>query len=210
MSRILAFAVALTMAVAARADESLFRYRLIADSTTPVPGGLGTFQGFGEPSIDGDTLAFIGLSGAEPDRHGIYVGNANDLRLVVNNDTPVPNGVATFSSYGSEVSLDGQDVAFWGQHPGPLQGSVQGIYAMRNDVLDVIADGSTSYPGAGGTITGFAGVDVTMDNGQVAFVASRLDDRDGLLVSDGTTPRLIAERKRLALSSVVSPACHRR
>lgn len=194
MSRILAFAVALTMAVYARADESLFRYHLIADGTTPVPGGPGTFSGFGQPSIDGDTLAFIGVPGAEPDRQGIYVGNANELGLVVNNDTAVPNGIANFHHYGSEVSLDGQDVAFWGQHDGPLSASVQGVYAMRDGVLDVIADGSTVYPGSASTITGFDAVDVRIAGGEVAFGANSSDDHDGLLVSDGTTPRLIAER----------------
>jgi hypothetical protein len=159
-----------------------FTLSKIADENTAIPGGNTNFMGFGLPSIDGSNVAFIGVSPLS--EHGIYMSSGGTITKIVDGNTPVPDGVSNFSSYGSYVSLSGSNVAFWGQHPGPLQGSIQGVYAQIGGSLQVIADGNTPIP-SGGQFAGFGSLTPSIDGATVAFVGVSSQSDYSVCVSVG-------------------------
>jgi hypothetical protein len=88
--------------------------RLIADTETPVPNGIGTFVGFLGlfPALDGRNVAFVGeASPRVPDirETGVYVSTGGSLELIADRRTAVPGSDETFFGFGGAV-LDGTDV----------------------------------------------------------------------------------------------------
>jgi hypothetical protein len=77
----------------------------VADTTTSIPGGTGTFTTVGSPAISGTTLAF---SGSRSDgQSGIYAGTAGSLGVVANTGTSIPGGttVAFLGFVGSDTGV---------------------------------------------------------------------------------------------------------
>lgn len=119
-------------------------------------------------------VAFEGVD-SMAGRHGIYVGDAQNLEKVVDSNTPVPGGIANFSTYLDGPAISGANIAFYGQHPGPLEGGAsarQGVYARIDGALQVVADGTTPIAG-GGYFTGFAGSNPSIDDEDVAFIGTQ-------------------------------------
>jgi len=66
-------------------------WRRVADTTTPIPDGVGTFTRFNpEPAIDGDQVLFVGF-GADG-AQGIFRDHSGSLDRLVDLSTPVPGG----------------------------------------------------------------------------------------------------------------------
>ena len=85
---------------------------------------------------------------------------------VVDTDTPVPGGTGHFAGF-RDISLDGGDIAFYGERVS-LPNVERGIYlASILGALNVVADLNTPIPGGGGTFIGFQSLD--LDAGEVAF-----------------------------------------
>ena len=118
--------------------------RVVADSNTPVPGGDGNFgtYGFGPPLLDGGNMAFRGWDNHE--KRGIYIDQGGILDVVVDTNTPVPNGTGYFQGFWS-ASLDGDNIAFQAKSEDP----------------DAI------YTNIGGSITKVIGVGDTVDGKQI-------------------------------------------
>jgi hypothetical protein len=92
----------------------------VADLTTPIPGGVGTFTAFSPPSlsIDGQTVAFVGSGVGQ---EGLYVAQPTDPILppnpirVADLTTPIPGGFGTFVFIpGNPVRIVNQAVVFIG------------------------------------------------------------------------------------------------
>ena len=149
---------ALVIAVpAALAAPLEFTFTKIADTNTPIPGGTGTFTGFGvAPSIDGGDVAFIGFGDPGFTALGIYSTVGGTLGVVANLNTPIPGGTGNFTNLGSNFdnpSIDGGVVAFHGTGTGQ-----QGIYSKVGGTLGAVADLNTPIPGGTGNFTGFGSV----------------------------------------------------
>lgn len=89
---------------------------VIADDTTPVPGGAGTFTGIRDYSFDGGVAAFEASSAGFV---GIYLGSGGPLTTVADSSTPRPGG-GTFGVFdglsvsgGNVLFVDGGDLFFW-------------------------------------------------------------------------------------------------
>lgn len=125
---------------------------VIADTTTSIPYGSGTtFIDFGNPSLDGNKVAFRGCA----DRpiiycglQGIYTAEKRRLNRIADTSTLVPSGTGgNFTGFG-DPSLSGNLIAFSGTDS---SGGV-GIYVSRKDMplLKVIGTGNKIF---GKTIT---------------------------------------------------------
>ena len=82
--------------------------KVVANTSTPVPGELGTFFSFfgSSPSLDGGNVAFLGHSSSG--NLGIYTDINGFLNVVA--DT----GSGNFLYFTGDLSIDGEHVAFIG------------------------------------------------------------------------------------------------
>ncbi|MDA2921477.1 hypothetical protein MYX76_18630, partial [Desulfobacterota bacterium AH_259_B03_O07] len=137
---------------------------VVADKSTMIPGGTGTFTGVsGPPSLDGGNVAFLGFSNFG-DQHGIYT-DIGGLGVVADFSTMIPGGTGTFTGFPF-LSLDGGNVAFLGFG---TFGEQQGIYTDIGG-LGVVADLGTMIPGGTGNFTAFGAP--SLSGGNVAFKGS--------------------------------------
>ncbi|MDM9384260.1 PEP-CTERM sorting domain-containing protein [Chlorogloeopsis sp. ULAP01] len=86
----------------------------IADTNTPIPGGVGNFVSVLEPSISGNNVAFWSVNYRYPDedKYGIYFYADGFISKVVDTeDTLVANKTLARLFFGSH-GLDGESLAF--------------------------------------------------------------------------------------------------
>jgi hypothetical protein len=155
----------------------------VADTSTAVPEGTGTFADFRFPVIGTGGLAFLGISGDQQD--GIYLFNGTTLAKAADTSTLVPGGPGHFTDFLGPSMGDGS-VAF------AAQGSSgeQGIYVFNGTTLSVVADTNTTAPGGTAHFTGFS-TPPEISGGSVAFGA-RAGAREGLFLGSA---RLIGGAK---------------
>jgi hypothetical protein len=166
-----------------------FTFQLIADESTPVPGGTGTFSNLLNASVDHGDVVFSasGTAGST----GIYRSSGGQLEVVADSSTAVPGaGGATFSSLGVGVP-DSGSVVFSGSG-----GGRNGIYRTApGGGYTTVADSAMVIPGGPGTFTSFSYLAV--ENEQVAFVGGGTAAWHGVylagpggigLVADKNTP----------------------
>src|SRR5204862_440086 len=127
----------------------------VADNTTAIPSGTGTFANFGQPSIAAGKLAFQAVG---TNQEGIYSYSAGSLTKVVNKLTARPEG-GTFTSFGDPAVQDG-------------------VFALINSTVNRIADLKTTIPGTLGHFTGF-GVS-SLGGSSVAFVGYDQNNAPGI------------------------------
>ncbi len=111
----------------------------VADTTTAIPGGTGTFTSFGDrPSTDRGATVFYGQGTAG--QQGIYTDLGGTLRRVADLSTPIPNGTGTFTGftffYGP--SIDGNRIAFRGTGAGGQIGIY--LFSARTNTLTRVVD----------------------------------------------------------------------
>ena len=100
--------MALLLTVTSQSQADSVSFVEVASTTTSIPGGTGSFSGFGIPAINGSYIAFD-ASGSNS-QQGIYVwSQAGGLRRVTDN-----NGTGFSSFYSPTVDSNGT-VAFLGQ-----------------------------------------------------------------------------------------------
>jgi hypothetical protein len=134
-------------------DAASFKFTKIADKNTPIPGGVGSFQSFGSPSISGNNIAFQSYNFDNYGRlkhQGIYVstGLNGALTKIADKNTLIPGGIGNFRTFGSQ-SISGNNMAFEGYgyyHYANVD--QQGIYVTTpiNGALTKFVDKNTLIP----------------------------------------------------------------
>ncbi len=165
---------------------------IVADNMTAVPGGGGTFTGFGQflgswPSSSAGSVAFHGQIGGGVNAAGIYLRDGAQLLKVVDYLTPVPNGTGgNFFPIG-QPSLENGRVAFVASEFG---GAQRGVYSWQGGALSIIADRNTPIPSGPGAFTDF--FDCDLSQGQIVFSAEGTGLHRGIYSSDtgGSLSRL--------------------
>src|ERR1041385_544231 len=85
-------------------------FSLVANSSTPVPGGTGTFSLFYAPAISAGRVAFQDVTNT-----GIFTNISGQLASVANLSTLIPGTSSHFLGFGQgHVSFDGSTVMFSG------------------------------------------------------------------------------------------------
>ena len=120
-----------------------FTFTKIADTSTPVPGGAGSFSSFSEPALDGGDVAFFSF------QNGIYKSIGGSLAVVADSNTPIPGGSGNFTGFNDTPSFDNGSVAFRGDGGG----FQTGIYTDFGGSLSLVADRNTPIPGGSGNFT---------------------------------------------------------
>ena len=165
--------------VYARINGSL---RRIADTTTAIPGGTGSFTAIPvDPIISGDGVAFVGHgSGGQ---QGVYLSKAGSLSVIADTQTAIPNGVGNFVAIPGDPTIDGDRVAFVGFGSGGQRGVylVPDVGIPPNPIK--VADMQTAIPGGIGNFTGFGAVSVSETD--VAFLGHGASGQTGIYDLNG-------------------------
>jgi hypothetical protein len=180
--------------VYARINGSLTK---IADTTTAIPGGTGSFTAIPvDPIISGDDVVFVGNgSGGQ---QGVYLSKAGSLSVIADTQTAIPNGVGKFVAIPQEPTIGGDRVAFVGFG----SGGQQGVYAIPVDPVIPsdpvkVADLNTAIPRGSGSFTGFGAVSVSATD--VAFLGTGTGGQSGIY--DLTGGQLV---KAIAVGDTIS------
>jgi hypothetical protein len=124
------------------------KFSLVADSTTPIPAGIGNFDTLELPIISQGNVAFVATEDSGFEASGIYTDVGGSLRVVADHNTPIPGGTGNFGFLTDEShDFDKGVVAFKGWESfQPQLGGPQGIYTDINGDLDVVVDLNTTIP----------------------------------------------------------------
>jgi uncharacterized repeat protein (TIGR01451 family) len=163
-----------------------FTYVKVADVTTAIPGGSGTFTSIGEPVIAGNTVFFAG-SGPNGQR-GIYnlvVDGVSSLAVRYDKSTAVPGSGGFFSDFSFPMASPG-GIAFIGSTP-----AGDGIFSDLGGTLHAIATKTTPIPDGTGTFTGFGPPWVW--SGVVVFRARGSGGQEGIYAHSGGGLRRVAD-----------------
>ncbi len=154
----------------------------LANLDTPIPGGTGSFTGFGSVSAAGTLSAFVGAGAGQS---GVYACDraipTDPCTPVADRGSAIPGAAGTFSSFGgisiakpTPPTVAPAVVAFVGGGAGR-----QGVYSCaQGEACTPVADRTTSIPDGTGTFTGFGDVSVVVSSTPnastpvVAFVGS--------------------------------------
>jgi hypothetical protein len=143
--------VVAALALPSSAAGVAMTFQKIADTSTPIPGGSGTFTRFDAPAalnVHGYFLAY-GSNG----QAGIYAAHESaQLSLVADRNTPVPGGSGNFEQFGHPTP-GGAFTASGGGRVGVYRRAVSTPGVPIAGVVRV-ADDTTAAPG-GGTFTQF-------------------------------------------------------
>ena len=85
----------------------------VADNTTPIPVGRGTFTGFGvRESVDNGEVVFVGFG--KDNQTGVYAWIDGELTVVVDTGTPIPGGEGTFQQFSpfNDVAISNGNIVF--------------------------------------------------------------------------------------------------
>jgi len=162
------------------ADELI----LIADTNTPVPGGIGNITTVGsDPVIDGDRIAFH-ASGVG--QKGIYTYLNGSLDVLLDLNTPLPGGSGFFFDLPSfEFSLSGENIAFLGE----IASGSSNLYSLfNNNLIEVIGLGDTLD---GKIVKNLEMGKEAMSGNEIVFYALFQDDSSGVFVATIPEPTTI-------------------
>lgn len=177
---------------AVRSALAGYVFEKIADTSTSIPGGTGTFEKLGVPSIGGGTIAFRGdgLDGQQ----GVYAWTDGVLRRIADRNTPVPGASGTFTrfenpDFDGEVSVSSEGtVAFAAGFP--LE---RGVYTNATGPLTALVEPNSPVPGR--PLGVFENIFfIAHDGGQVAFSAISTDFHQGVYLADETSISLVADQ----------------
>ena len=140
--------IALIAPEAEAATSPLFQTVRIADTNTPIPGGTGTFTGFGLPGSTSFAASGSGISGVyQFHQFGLPVANPTISKLADTN-TLIPGGIGTFIGFDTP----GYDFYFHATGAGGQEGIYRG---NSGSPPSRYVDTNTLIPGGTGTFTTF-------------------------------------------------------
>ncbi len=174
--------------------------RVSADRNTPMPGGSGNFE-WGQltptvpspPSIDHGKVVFYGErfdEAKEAYEYGFYRDIGGSLSVVVDHNTPAPDGSGILAVSPSYLSADSGNVGFVGGH----SAFERALYMKTPDSIQIVADTSTPVPGGTGTFTFTSDEPLSLSGEQVAFVGHGSLFEHGIYLHDGASLHLIVDK----------------
>lgn len=181
------------------ADAGIYSYvgnslQLIADKSSAIPNGSGTFAGFSfaAPQISNNIVSFIG--GGPSGQQGIYQYQNQTLSRAINTTYSIPSGTGNFTSF-TTFDSNGSNLAFIGNGTN----SQSGIYTSIGGVLSKIADKQTPMLGGTGNFSSFGNVVIDGSN-NTFFTAYDASGLAGLYSSSGGSLNLLVDTAALGLS----------
>ena len=169
---------------------------VVADSSTPIPGGSGNFSGFDIVSMDGTDTAFRAFA---PSYIGLVTYIDGAFNVVMDLSTPIPGDTETFTLFGA-ATLDGGNVVFLGGKNADLTG----VYTDLGGTLRVVADKNTSVPRGTGKFTDFFfGPVAAIDNGNIAFMGARFNEAGMYAEMQGSLMKIVDETDTLGTDSAI-------
>jgi sugar lactone lactonase YvrE len=163
----------------------------IADTTTAIPGGTGTFTAFaGNPFLSGDRVAFLANgAGGQQGVYGASVSMQGPPIKIADTTTAIPGGTGTFTAFPGNPSLSGDSVAFVGSGIGGQQGVYGASVSVQGPPIKIV-DTATAIPGGTGTFTGFGNVSLSATD--VAFLGFGASGQQGIYdMTGGTLVRVV-------------------
>jgi hypothetical protein len=159
---------------------------VVADTNTPIPGGMGNFTNFNQSySFDGSNSAFRGFGSSG--HVGIYNDIGGHLNVVADTNTPIPGGTGNFTGFGFFTQISNGITVFNG-----LGSSGQnGLYTAIGGHLSVVADTNTPIPGGKGNFTNFGGF--SFDGVSLAFYGAGSSGQAGDYTNLGGKLRVVAD-----------------
>ncbi len=160
-----ATAVALLLTAQTAVHAASYSFFKVVDTSVAIPGGIGNFTSFGEPTIENGKVAFLGRGSGQ---EGIYTNLSGSLVSVADFNTLVPTGGGgSFARFGNP-SMDGGAIAFAGDE-GAVFGP-KGIYSTASGSLALVVNENTLVPGGGGSTFDDISDRVSLDGGTATFV----------------------------------------
>jgi hypothetical protein len=163
----------------------------VADLTTDIPGGTGTFTSFSQLATSGMLTSFIGTGSGQA---GVYSCDSatpvDPCQLIVDLTTLIPGGMGTFTGF-DQLAASNTRTSFIGTGSGQA-----GVYscdsAAPTDPCQPLADLFTAIPGGTGTFTSFSDLALAVDVSQptpppihTAFIGSGVGQQ-GVYLSEVT------------------------
>ncbi len=180
---------------------------VIADLNTPIPNGTGNFTSFSEPILDNKSVAFVGYAGSfSPE--GIYTNLGDSLSVIIDRNTPIPDGTGNFTNFG-RLSFNKGNIAFVNtayvsSTPGS---SFQGIYTTLGGELTKVIDINDSLLGK--TINSFSFGREGLSGNQIAFGVT-FSDRSQAIYIATLNPTSVPESSTalgvLAIGAMFAPS----
>ena len=141
----------------------------VVSTTTPIPGGTGTFTSLTNAVSDGSNTWFVGRGIGQ---FGIYKKSGGVITTLLNRDTVIDGTSYKFTS-GGNLSLDGQNLSFNGKF-----GGLQGVFGIVGSSINRIADTRTPVPGGQGLFSSFGMSSI--GGSSVAFVGYDANSSPGI------------------------------
>jgi len=163
-------------------------FNQVADSTTAIPEGTGTFTNFPYyPSLDSGNVAVFGTGVGG--QQGIYrFGPAPPPIKVADLFTPIPGGTGNFTGFAGAPTISGDAVAFLGMGAGGQQGLYRVFIptdpCAPTDPCRLIANLSTAIPNGSGNFINFQPVDPCIDGSAVAFIGDGSGEQQGVYLAN--------------------------
>jgi hypothetical protein len=159
----------------------------IVEKLDPAPSG--TFTGFGDVSISGQTVAFAAIFDGST-KQGIFAGTGGPLTTIAKSGDAAPSGV--FLEFGNP-SISGISVAFTASFDGK-----RGLFTTSGGpVTEIISSGDSLF---GSTITNLSfqrfGLD-PFDGSSLAFEYELADGRVGIAMAN-----VVPEASGIAITSI--------
>ncbi|HVR11690.1 MAG TPA: hypothetical protein VMW75_26845 [Thermoanaerobaculia bacterium] len=154
---------------------------VIANGSTPIPGGGGTFSYLDGAVATAAGITFFGNHEGQQVAAGIYTSRGGSLNVVADHRTVVPGVGGTFTGFASPAA-SGDRVAF---HGVGSAGS-DGIYVRAaGGPLQVVADRNTPVPGGHGVFQTFFTESPAIAGDGVAFLGGYENNKFGIFARVG-------------------------
>ena len=190
----LALVIVLTVLVAPPARRSFaappsgapfVTFTQVADSSTAIPDGAGTFTDFPySPALDAGNVTLFG-TGVDG-QQGVYrfvppnpTVPPNPIK-VADLNTAIPDGAGNFTGFAGAPTISGDAVAFLGTGVG----GQQGIYRFVPPNPIKVADLSTPIPNGTGLFTNFTPVDPCIYLNKLVFIGDGSGGQQGVYLVD--------------------------
>lgn len=101
----------------------------VADTTTLVPDGVGTFTSFSDPAMSDRNAVFHGRDSS--DEGGLYLFNGTTLSVVADTHTAIPGGPGHFTAFATAPLISDGNVVFSARG----SGTQEGIFLATHELI---------------------------------------------------------------------------